>query len=117
MQGPFLKEFDEVLWKNWRIDCVVTKESGEVGGFLAKAEAAYLLGIPLIVVERPQIDYPIVGYDFETVVDQLRQVLTADSADSAGSAGSAGAGGSGMAYPEKSRFRGSVATKEPPEPT
>jgi len=77
MQGPFLKEFDEVLWKNWRIDCVVTKESGEVGGFLAKAEAAHLLGIPLIVVERPQVDYPIVAYDFETLVDQLQQLLAA----------------------------------------
>src|SRR5260370_309843 len=103
MQGPFLKEFDEVLWKNWRIDCVVTKESGEVGGFLAKAEAAFVLGIPLIVVERPQVDYPIVAYDFETIVGQL------GSADSAGPADSAG---SGMAYSEKSRFRGSVATKE-----
>jgi hypothetical protein len=92
-----------VLWKNWRIDCVVTKESGEVGGFLAKAEAAYSLGIPLIVVERPQVDYPIVAYDFETIVDQLQQLLTA---------GSAGSAGSGMAYSEKSRCRGSVATKE-----
>jgi precorrin-3B C17-methyltransferase len=75
MQGPFLKEFDEVLWKNWRIDCVVTKESGEVGGFLAKAEAAYLLGIPLIVIVRPQVDYPIMAYDFETIVKQLQQLL------------------------------------------
>ena len=77
MQGPFLKEFDEVLWKEWRIDCVVTKESGQIGGFLAKSEAAYALGIPLIVVNRPQVDYPIVAYDFETVVDQLRQLLGA----------------------------------------
>jgi precorrin-6x reductase len=79
MQGPFSKELDEALWKSWQIDCVVTKESGEVGGFPAKAEAAYLLGIPLIVVERPQIEYPIVAYDFETVVDQLVQWLGAGS--------------------------------------
>ncbi len=75
MQGPFSREFDEVLWKNWRIDCVVTKESGEAGGFLTKAEAAYMLGIQLIVVERPQVDYPIVANDFETVVNQLQQLL------------------------------------------
>jgi precorrin-3B C17-methyltransferase len=84
MQGPFLKEFDEVLWKNWRIDCVVTKESGEVGGFLAKAEAAYLLGIPLIVVERPQIDYPMVAYDFETIIEQLQQLLPAGAVEKGG---------------------------------
>jgi precorrin-3B C17-methyltransferase len=78
MQGPFSKEFNEVLWKNWRIDCVVTKESGEVGGFLAKSEAAYSLGIPLIVVERPPIDYPIAANDFATLVGQLQQLLSAE---------------------------------------
>jgi cobalt-factor III methyltransferase len=76
MQGPFSKEFDELLWKSWRIDCVVTKESGEVGGFLAKAEAASSLGIRLIVVERPQVDYPIVAYDFDSVVGQLKQLVS-----------------------------------------
>ena len=75
MQGPFSKEFDEVLWKSWRIERVVTKESGEAGGFLTKAEAAHSLGITLIVVERPQVDYPIVAHDFDVVVDRLRQML------------------------------------------
>ena len=80
MQGPFSKEFDELLWKSWRIDCVVTKESGELGGFLAKAEAASSLGIRLIVVERPQVDYPIVTYDFDSVVEQLKQLLSSGGA-------------------------------------
>jgi cobalt-factor III methyltransferase len=79
MQGPFSQEFDEVLWKSWRIDCVVTKESGEAGGFLAKAEAAYSLGIRLIVVERPQVDYPFVAYDFDAVVDRLKRLLCSGS--------------------------------------
>ncbi|MBV8640275.1 MAG: precorrin-3B C(17)-methyltransferase [Verrucomicrobia bacterium] len=90
MQGPFSKEFDELLWKSWRIDCVVTKESGEVGGFLAKAEAARSLGIRLIVVERPQVDYPIVAYDFDSVVDQLKRLLSSGSFSSS-SLGSDGA--------------------------
>jgi precorrin-6x reductase len=76
MQGPFSAGFNQELWKNWRIDCVVTKESGEAGGFLAKAEAAFLLGIPLIVVERPPVDYPNVAYDVGTIVEQLRQLLS-----------------------------------------
>ena len=75
MQGPFSKEFNKALWRSWGIDCVVTKESGEIGGFLMKAEAAHSLGIPLIVVERPEISYPMVGHDFDTVVDQLRELL------------------------------------------
>jgi cobalt-factor III methyltransferase len=87
MQGPFSKEFNHELWKNWRVDCVVTKESGEAGGFLAKAEAAFSLGIPLIVVERPPVDYPIVAHDVGTIVEQLQQLL---------SAGLSGIGGSSI---------------------
>ena len=91
MQGPFSKAFDEVLWKSWRIECVVTKESGEVGGFLAKAEAAHSLGIKLIVVERPQVDYPIVAYDFDVVVDRLGQMLCSGDGSRPRSPGSDGA--------------------------
>jgi len=75
MQGPFSKEFNEALWRSWGVDCVVTKESGVTGGFLMKSEAAHSLGIPLIVVDRPHVDYPTVAYDFDTVVDQLTQLL------------------------------------------
>lgn len=71
MQGPFTKEVNEVLWKNWGIDCVVTKDSGQAGGFQAKAEAAKALGINLIVVNRPEIAYPAVTNNFDDVLKQL----------------------------------------------
>src|SRR5262249_35717743 len=58
MQGPCSRELNEVLWKDWQIDCVVTKESGAAGGFGAKAEAARSLGISLLVVNRPRMNYP-----------------------------------------------------------
>jgi cobalt-factor III methyltransferase len=74
MQGPCSKELNEVLWKGWQIDCVVTKESGAAGGFSAKAEAACLLGIPLIVISRPRINYPFVAHDFVSIVDRLREL-------------------------------------------
>jgi precorrin-6x reductase len=84
MQGPFSKGFNQELWKNWRIECVVTKESGEAGGFLAKAEAAFSLGIPLIVVERPPVDYPLVAHDVGTILDQLQQLLNAGVVEKGG---------------------------------
>jgi len=71
MQGPFSKEFNETLWKSWQIDCVVTKESGEAGGFQAKVAAAKTLNIPLIVVQRPQMNYPAVADTFDDVLSQL----------------------------------------------
>jgi precorrin-3B C17-methyltransferase len=71
MQGPFSQAFNTALWKDWNIDCVVTKDSGAVGGYRAKADAVKALDIPLLVIQRPQIDYPIVCYNFETVLQQL----------------------------------------------
>ena len=67
MQGPFSAAFNEALWRDWSIDCVVTKESGEAGGLSAKAEAAAHLGIPLLIVERPRLAYPRVVSDFASV--------------------------------------------------
>ena len=73
MQGPFSKEFNESLWRSWKIDCVVTKDSGDAGGFAAKAEAASALKIPLIIVQRPQMQYPRVANDFATVASFLER--------------------------------------------
>ncbi|WP_347335298.1 precorrin-6A/cobalt-precorrin-6A reductase, partial [Ralstonia pseudosolanacearum] len=69
--GPFSQAANEALWRDWGIDCVVTKDSGEAGGYHAKAAAAAALGIPLIVVDRPAIDYPAVAHDFAGVLMQL----------------------------------------------
>jgi precorrin-3B C17-methyltransferase len=72
MQGPFSEAFNSALWRDQRIDCVVTKDSGEAGGFSAKARAAAALDVPLLVIRRPRIAYPRVATDFESVDEQLR---------------------------------------------
>jgi precorrin-6x reductase len=76
MQGPFSTDFNLALWSAWRVDCVVTKESGEAGGFHSKAEAADKLGIPFIVVRRPQCSYPVVVSDFKALADLLDHSLS-----------------------------------------
>ena len=75
MQGPFSTEVNVALWSGWKVDCVVTKESGEAGGLQSKLDAARTLGIPLIVVERPKMSYPAVATDFKTLVGLLEQSL------------------------------------------
>ncbi len=75
MQGPFSTEVNVALWSSWKVDCVVTKESGEAGGFQSKLDAARTLGIPLIVVARPKISYPAVAADFKTLADLLERSL------------------------------------------
>jgi precorrin-6x reductase len=71
MQGPFSQAFNLALWQDWQIDCVVTKDSGDAGGYSAKAEAAQALGIPLLVIERPKLAYPAVHSTFDGVLRQL----------------------------------------------
>lgn len=74
MQGPFSEEINRALWRDLRIDCVVTKDSGEAGGFAAKARVAEELRIPLLVIKRPQIAYPRIAADFAAVEAQLHSL-------------------------------------------
>lgn len=71
MQGPFSEAFNTALWRDWQIDCVVTKDSGDAGGYQAKAAAAHNLGIPLLVVQRPALAYPVTTSAFDGVLAQL----------------------------------------------
>jgi len=73
MQGPFSEAFNIALWRDWEIDCVVTKESGEAGGYLAKVAAAKVLDIPFVVVRRPDVAYPLVASNFDVVFQQLQE--------------------------------------------
>jgi len=72
MQGPFSQGFNEALWADWQIDCVVTKDSGDAGGYQAKAAAAKTMGIPLLVIARPKVEYPHLTSTFDAVMQQLQ---------------------------------------------
>ena len=54
MQGPFSKELNVAVLKQFDISCMVTKESGETGGYPEKLAAAAELKIPVIVIENPE---------------------------------------------------------------
>ena len=71
MQGPFSEAFNRALWEQWQIDCVVTKDSGDAGGYRAKAAAAQALRIPLLVIARPVVAYPSTASNVEAVLAQL----------------------------------------------
>lgn len=74
MQGPFSQKANEALWRDWRIDCVVTKDSGETGGLPAKLAAARTLEIPLIVVRRPKVHYPRQSHDPKEVLAWIQSI-------------------------------------------
>ncbi|MEN6574156.1 precorrin-6A reductase [Methanobacterium aggregans] len=55
MQGTFSKDFNKVLMEEYHASVVLTKESGETGGTPSKIDAALELGIPVVVVTRPEV--------------------------------------------------------------
>lgn len=53
MQGPFSLEMNRAILKMTKAQYLVTKESGQAGGFLEKVEAAGQLGVTSLVIGRP----------------------------------------------------------------
>lgn len=66
-QGPFSMEMNMALLKQIDASYMVTKESGDVGGFDSKYEAAKKMDVKLIVIGRPNDD----GMSYDDVVDEL----------------------------------------------
>lgn len=71
MQGPFSEAFNTALWRDLEIDCVITKDSGDAGGYQAKVAATQALNIPLLVIKRPKLEYPFITSTFDAVLRQL----------------------------------------------
>jgi precorrin-6A/cobalt-precorrin-6A reductase len=75
IQGPFTKEFNLALYKQYGVTTMITKESGKAGSVDEKLEAAIELGIETIMIKRPKINYGIVFSDFSDVVAHVNKIL------------------------------------------
>ena len=65
MQGPFDREMNIAMLKTTGAKFLVTKDSGDTGGFEAKVSAALFLGCRVIVIERPVEED---GYTFDELL-------------------------------------------------
>lgn len=54
MQGPFSRDLNEAMFRHFHAAYVVTKDSGSVGGFQTKIEAARACGATPVVIARPE---------------------------------------------------------------
>ncbi len=72
MQGPFSRELNAALLRQFKITTLVTKDTGSYGGFLDKAEAAREAGCTLLVVDRPTRE---TGLSLAAVQDEIRRRL------------------------------------------
>ncbi|MGA8942789.1 MAG: precorrin-6A reductase [Thermoactinomyces sp.] len=74
MQGPFGKELNKALFCHYKVNTIITKESGQVGSVDEKVEAALELGLDVIMIKRPNLDYGTAFSDVEEVVKALRKL-------------------------------------------
>ena len=75
IQGPFSYELNRALYQQFDVTIMVTKESGKVGSVDEKVEAALELGIPVVMIRRPKIDYGEVYSSFAPLIEQLQTTL------------------------------------------
>jgi precorrin-6A/cobalt-precorrin-6A reductase len=71
LRGPFSQALERVLLQEYRIDLLVTKDSGAAGGLDTKLQAAAALHIPAVVVNRPPLPYPNLCSDLEQAVQTV----------------------------------------------
>lgn len=62
------------LMKQFNIKYLITKDSGREGGVREKVEAAQLLGVQVIIIKRPNICYPELFADYNSLVDRVMAV-------------------------------------------
>ena len=75
VQGAFSTELNVELFKHASAEVIVTKNSGQIGGADTKLEAAKLLNLPVVMIDRPKIDYPNLATTFDEVLKLLEENL------------------------------------------
>lgn len=75
IQGPFSHDLNVALFKEYGAEVVITKNSGLIGGSDSKFSAAVTLGLHLVVIDRPQIDYRNIVSSFSEVFKIVGEVI------------------------------------------
>lgn len=73
MHGPFSRELNVAMMRQFNIKTLVTKDGGKPGGFSDKLEAVRELGAELIVIGRPTEE--VNGFSLGEVVERIAMLL------------------------------------------
>ena len=75
LRGPFSEELERALLREYRIDLLVTKDSGAAGGLDTKLQAAAASHVPAVVISRPPLQYPNLCHDLEQAVQTVKALM------------------------------------------
>mgnify|MGYP002067004146 CR=1 FL=1 len=71
MQGPFSRELNEALYRQYGIQVMITKESGAEGSVDEKLYAALEMGLYVILITRPVAQFSEVYDSFDDIIAAL----------------------------------------------
>ena len=74
LHGPFSTKFNRSIFKAYRADVIVTRDSGPSSGTNNKISAALELKIPVVVIKRDSSDDKNVVYNYKEVLNLLQQI-------------------------------------------
>ncbi|SFB08334.1 cobalt-precorrin-6A reductase [Selenomonas ruminantium] len=73
LQGPFSMELNRELFRKYGAEVIITKNSGTIGGTDTKFAAAAELNLPIVLIDRPQLNYPCITHDYAEVLAFAKQ--------------------------------------------
>ncbi|NLG33189.1 MAG: precorrin-6A reductase [Syntrophomonadaceae bacterium] len=74
IKGPFTADLNRAIFKMYKADLIITKESGDAGGVNAKIQAAIELGIPIVVWLKPQVEYPVMFNSVPEIIKYMENI-------------------------------------------
>ena len=72
LQGAFTRELNRELFKQYKAEVIITKNSGQIGGADTKLLAAEDLNLSVIMIERPKLNYDNIAFTFEEVLNFVK---------------------------------------------
>lgn len=73
IRPPISADLETALWRHWQISMVVTKASGASGGEDIKRIVADELGVTLIIIDPPAMEYPQITSDLSEAIAFCQQ--------------------------------------------
>lgn len=75
MQGPFSHAMNLAMFKDFNANVIVMKNSGQIGGSGTKLSAAIELNLPIIMIDRPILQYPNVMTNYSDILCYIKEVF------------------------------------------
>ena len=66
-------ELNRELFRKYGAEVIITKNSGTIGGTDTKFAAAAALNLPIVLIDRPKLNYPCITHDYAEVLAFAKQ--------------------------------------------